>query len=136
MTLEVILCYLNIQLHIVMSINKCGNSYLKWTLFFSLNKLNSIVGSYHFFNCINYYILPFGTVQWAWGKLIIAVCFKSVLHPGLTISSHLLTEMKELEWSYGLIIADAGEGADHVWSLSTVIICSMTQMMYFHHSSS
>lgn len=70
------------ELHIVISVCKYGNHYFKWTLFFSLNRLNPVVHSCHFFNCINYLIhTTIHTVQLVWEKLIIAVCFKSVLHP-------------------------------------------------------
>lgn len=94
--------------HGVISISKYGNNYFKWTLFSSLNRLNSIAGSCHFFNCINYLLhTSMHTVQLVWGKLIIAACFKSVLHPGLTTLSHFLTEMKELGLCSRVIITDA-----------------------------
>lgn len=90
-------CYLSMELYVVISVGKYGNHYFKWALSFSLNILNSIVHTHHFFNCINYLLhTTMHTVQLVWGKLIIAVCFKSVLHPGLTTLSHFLTEMKEL----------------------------------------
>jgi hypothetical protein len=64
----------------------------------------TIMGSCHFLNCINYLLhtaLLYSSVGWK--KLIIAIRFKSVLHPGLTTSSHVLTEMKELEQCLGLV---------------------------------
>lgn len=85
--------------------SKYGNNYFKWTLFFSLNRLNSIVGACHVFNCINYLLhSSMHTVQSVWGKLIIAACFKSVLHPGLTTLSHFLTEMKALGSCSGAVV--------------------------------
>lgn len=105
----VVLCYLSTGLHRVISVSKCGNGYFQWTLFFSLNGLNSIVGSCHFFNCINSLLhTATHSVQLVWGKLIIAVCFKSVLHPGLTTLSHFRTEMKELSSCSRAVITDAG----------------------------
>lgn len=106
---EVVLCCVGTELRRVISISKCGNDYFKWTLFFSLNRLNSVVGSCHFFNCINYLLhTSAGTVQLVRGKLIIAACFKSVLHPGLTTLSHFLAEMKELGERSGAVVTDAG----------------------------
>lgn len=97
------------ELHIVISVCKYGNHYFKWTLFFSLNRLNPVVHSCHFFNCINYLLhTTIHTVQLVWEKLIIAVCFKSVLHPGLTTLSHFLIEMKELGQCSRAVLTDAG----------------------------
>lgn len=74
-----------------------------------MNRLNSIVGSRHVFNCINYLLhTSVHTVQAVWGKLIIAACFKSVLHPRLTTLSHFLTEMKDLGSRSGTVGTDAG----------------------------
>lgn len=109
--LGVVLCCLIMELHIVTSIRKYGNNYFKRTIFFGLNRLNSIVGSCHLFNCINYLLHTLKhTVQLVWGKLIIAVCFKSVLHPGLTTLSHFLAEMKELRGCSRAVVTDARLG--------------------------
>lgn len=98
LTLGIVICYLSVQLHIAISISKYGNNCLKWTLFFSLNRLYSIVGSCHFVNCISYLLhTAISHSSVGCGKLIIAVCFKSVLHPGW--QNHHTFSLKWKSWN-------------------------------------